>query len=72
MLLELAQEEVDMRTHAIVHLENAVEMQDLELDDREEQFASLVQQVHVAQIQVPPAPQEDQDEAELMSGVEDG
>jgi hypothetical protein len=32
----LAQEELDIRTHAIVHLENAVKMQDVELDEREE------------------------------------
>jgi hypothetical protein len=35
-----------MSTHAIVHLENVVQMQDLELNDRAEQIAILVQQVH--------------------------
>jgi hypothetical protein len=40
--LELVREEVDMRTHTIVHLENAVEMKDLELN-REEKIATLVQ-----------------------------
>jgi hypothetical protein len=41
--LELAREEVNTRTHAIVHRDNAVEMQDLELNDREEQIDALVQ-----------------------------
>jgi hypothetical protein len=40
--LELTREEVDTRTQAIVHLEDIVEMQDLELDDRAEQIATLV------------------------------
>jgi hypothetical protein len=34
-----------MRTHAIVHLKNAVEVQFLEIDDRAEQIGTLVQQV---------------------------
>jgi hypothetical protein len=39
--LDLAREEVDTRTHMIVHLENAIEMQDLELDERAETIATL-------------------------------
>jgi cell division protein FtsL len=35
-----------MRTHAIVHLENTVEMQDTELDEMEQQIADLLHQVH--------------------------
>jgi hypothetical protein len=34
---------VDTRTPVIVHVENTVEMQDAELDDREEQIAALIQ-----------------------------
>jgi hypothetical protein len=63
---------VDTRTHAIVHLENAVEVQDVELDEREEQIADLLHQVHELQIQMPLAPEEDPDETELMSGMEEG
>jgi hypothetical protein len=40
--LELAQKEVATRTHAIVHLENVVEMQDTKLDEKEEQIANLL------------------------------
>jgi hypothetical protein len=55
-----------------MHLENAVEMQDIEHDDREEQITNLVQKVHELQIHVPTTLEEDPDKAELMSGVEDG
>jgi hypothetical protein len=33
---------VATRTHAIVNLENVVEMQDTKLDEREEQIANLL------------------------------
>jgi hypothetical protein len=39
--LEHAREEVDTRIHAIVHLENAVKTQDLKLEERVEQIATL-------------------------------
>jgi hypothetical protein len=39
--LELAREAMDTRTNAIMHLENAIEMQDVELDERVEQIAAL-------------------------------
>jgi hypothetical protein len=40
--LLLPREEVDTRTYAIVHLENTVEQQDVELEEREEQIADLL------------------------------
>jgi hypothetical protein len=45
MLLDIAHEEVDIRTHRIVHLENHVEMQDDELEERAEMITNLKQQV---------------------------
>jgi hypothetical protein len=41
--LDLTREEVDMWTHAIVHLENIIEMQDLVLEERAEHIATLEQ-----------------------------
>jgi chromosome segregation ATPase len=43
--LNLACEEVDTHTHAILHLEDAVEMQDTELDERAETIANLEHQL---------------------------
>jgi hypothetical protein len=43
MLLGIAHEEVDIRTHGIVHLENHVEMQDNQLEERAEMIADLEQ-----------------------------
>jgi hypothetical protein len=60
---------VDTRTHAIVHLENVVEMQDFELEERVEQIATLKQQLQVLQLQVPPTP-EDLDKANMISGID--
>jgi hypothetical protein len=66
--LDLACEDMDTRTHAIMHLENTIEMQDDELEERVETIANLEQQLQVLQLQVPPTP-EDRDEADAMSGV---
>jgi hypothetical protein len=41
MLLDIAREEVDIRTHGIVHLEHHMETQDAELDERAEMIANL-------------------------------
>jgi hypothetical protein len=41
MLLDIAHEEVDIRTHGIVHLEHHMETQDAELDERAEMIANL-------------------------------
>jgi hypothetical protein len=45
MLLNITREEVDIRTHRIVHLENHVETQDTELEERAERIADLEQQL---------------------------
>jgi hypothetical protein len=47
---------VDTRTHAIIHLEHAIEQQDLELEERAATIATLEQQLQVLQLQAPPAP----------------
>jgi hypothetical protein len=41
MLLDITREEVDIRTHGIVHLENHVEMQNAELEERVERITDL-------------------------------
>jgi hypothetical protein len=46
---------VDTQTHAIVHLEHAIKMQDLELEERAAKTTTLDQQLQVVQIQVPQA-----------------
>jgi hypothetical protein len=40
-LLRIAREEVDICTHRIIHLENHVETQDAELEERAERIADL-------------------------------
>jgi hypothetical protein len=41
MLLDITHEEVDIRTHGIIYLENHVETQDAELEERVEIIADL-------------------------------
>jgi hypothetical protein len=43
MLLDITREEVETRTHGIVHLEHHVEAQDAELEERVEMIADLQQ-----------------------------
>jgi hypothetical protein len=50
--LDSACEVVDTRTHAIMHLENAIETENLELKERAAMIATLEQQ-----LQAPPAPE---------------
>jgi predicted RNase H-like nuclease (RuvC/YqgF family) len=45
MLLDIAHEEVGIRTHRIVHLEHHMEAQDAELEERAEMIANLEQQL---------------------------
>jgi hypothetical protein len=45
MLLDITREEVDIRTHGIVHLENHVETQDTELEERAQIITDLEQQL---------------------------
>jgi hypothetical protein len=54
--LDAAREMLDVRTHAIIHLEHHVEQQDLELEQRAATIADLEQQLQVLQLKVPPAP----------------
>jgi hypothetical protein len=61
---------MDTRTHVIMHLENTIEMQDDEHEERVETIANLEQQLQVLQLQVPPTP-EDRDEADAMSGADE-
>jgi hypothetical protein len=42
-LLDITREEVDIRTHEIIHLENAVEIQDTELEEREDTIDNFEQ-----------------------------
>jgi hypothetical protein len=41
MLLDITHEEVETRTHRIIHLEYHVEVQDAKLDERAETIANL-------------------------------
>jgi hypothetical protein len=61
---------VDTRTHAIGHLENAIETQDAELEERAEIITNLQQQLLELQEQAPPLP-EDPDEADTSSSVDE-
>jgi hypothetical protein len=45
MLLDITRDEVETRTHGIVHLEHYVEAQDVELEERAEMIADLDQQL---------------------------
>jgi hypothetical protein len=45
MLLDIAREEADIRTHRIVHLENHMETQDAELEERVDIITDLEQQL---------------------------
>jgi hypothetical protein len=44
-LLDITREEVDIRTDGIIHLEHAVDMQDVRLEERAETIANLGQQL---------------------------
>jgi hypothetical protein len=70
MLLDIAHEEVDIRTHGIVHLENHMETQDAELEERAERIADLKQQLLELQGQAPPEPV-DPEEIDAMSGIDE-
>jgi hypothetical protein len=70
MLLDIAHEEVDIRTHGIIHLENHMETQDVELEERVEMIADLEQQLLELQGQAPPKPA-DPEEINAMSGIDE-
>jgi predicted RNase H-like nuclease (RuvC/YqgF family) len=70
MLLDITREEVETRTHGIIHLENHVETQDIELAERAERIADLEQQLLELQGQAPPEPA-DPKEIDAMSGIDE-
>jgi predicted RNase H-like nuclease (RuvC/YqgF family) len=70
MLLDITHEEVETRTHRIIHLENHVETQDTELEERAERIADLEQQLLELQGQAPPEPA-DPKEIDAMSGIDE-
>jgi hypothetical protein len=70
MLLDIAHEEVDIRTHGIIHLEHHVEAQDAELEERVEMITNLEHQLLELQVQAPPEPI-DPEEIDAMSGIDE-
>jgi hypothetical protein len=70
MLLDITREEVDIRTHGIVHLENHMETQDTKLEERAERIADLEQQLLELQGHAPPVPA-DPEEIDAMSGIDE-
>jgi hypothetical protein len=68
MLLDITSEEVETHTHANVHLEHHVEVQDAELEETVEIIANLEKQLLELQVQAPPKPVDHQ-EADAMSGI---
>jgi hypothetical protein len=70
MLLDITRKEVETRTHEIIHLENHVETQDAELEERAERIADLEQQLLELQGQAPPEPT-DPEEIDAMSGIDE-
>jgi hypothetical protein len=70
LLLDIAREEVETRTHAIIHLEHRAEVQDAELEERAEMIANLEQQLLELQGQAPPEPA-DPEEIDAMSGIDE-
>jgi hypothetical protein len=70
MLHNITREEVETRTHGIVHLEHHVEAQDAELEERAEMIADLEQQLLELHVQAPPELVENQ-EVDAMSGIDE-
>jgi hypothetical protein len=50
MLLDIAREEVDIRTHGIIHLEHHMDVQDAEFEERVEMITNLEQQLLELQV----------------------
>jgi hypothetical protein len=70
MLLDITHEEVDTRTHRIIHLEHHVETQDVKLQERVETIANLEQQLLQLQGPSPPA-LVDHEEIDATSGIDE-
>jgi hypothetical protein len=70
MLLDITREEVETRTHRIIHLEHHVEVQDAELEERAETIANLEQQLLEVQVHAPPEPT-NPEEIDAMSSIDE-
>jgi hypothetical protein len=70
MVLDIAREEVDIRTHRIIHLEHHVEAQDAKLEEGVEMITNLEQQLLELQVQAPPE-SADPEEINAISGVDE-
>jgi hypothetical protein len=70
MLLDITREEVDIRTHRIIHLEYTVETPDVELEETAETITNLEQQLSKLQRQAPLEPV-NHEEIDAMFGVDE-
>jgi predicted RNase H-like nuclease (RuvC/YqgF family) len=70
LLLDITREEVEIRTHGIIHLEHHVEVQDAELEERAEMIANLEQQLLEFQGQAPPE-SVNPEEIDATSGIDE-
>jgi hypothetical protein len=70
LLLDITREEVEIRTHGIIHREHHVEAQDAELEARAETIANLEQQLLEFQGQAPPEPV-NPEEIDATSGIDE-
>jgi hypothetical protein len=70
MLLDNTLEEVDIRTHGIVHLEHHVLMQDVVLEERAKMIANLEQQLLELQWQARTEPA-DPEKIDAMSSIDE-
>jgi hypothetical protein len=70
MLLDITREEVDTRTHGIIHLEHHIETQDAKLEERAEMIANLKQQLLQLQELAPPTPI-DHEVIDATSGIDE-
>jgi predicted RNase H-like nuclease (RuvC/YqgF family) len=70
MLLDITREEVETRTHRIIHLENHVKTHGAKLEERAEWIVDLEQQLLELQGQAPPEPA-DLEEIDAMSGIDE-
>jgi hypothetical protein len=68
MLLNITHEEVETRTHGIIHLEHHVETQYAELEEGVKMIANFEQQLLELQGQAPPKPA-NHEEICAMSGI---
>jgi hypothetical protein len=70
LLLDITREEMETRTHGIIHLEHHVEVQDAELEERAKTIANLEQQLLEFQRQAPPEPV-NPEEIDAMSSIDE-